>query len=221
MIPRNLQEHMLRVASLAKIILDHWNGPAIDKKAIIQACVFHDIAKPMKFDLAKQAQFGMSAIEITNLDKLQHYLKTLYGDDEHHTTIEICKEIGVSQTAIKIINDLEWSYIPALLSKNDLESLIPIYADMRIGQKGILVLKQRLEDLKARTGESKHEQNGIDLENLISKNVTFNLNEITDEQINQNFEELENLNFSYHSRMERETGFEPATFSLARRHSSR
>lgn len=196
MIPRNLQEHMLRVASLAKIILDHWSGPVVDKEAIIQACVFHDITKPINFDLAKQAQFGMSKTEISNLDKLQRRLRTSYGDNEHHTTVKVCKEIGCSPTAVKIVNDLEWSYIPSLLSKKDLESLIPIYGDMRVGPKGILTLKQRLEDLKARTGESEHEQNGIQLENLLSSNVSIDLNEINDEQINKNFEELENLSFS-------------------------
>ena len=196
MIPQNLQEHMLRVASLAKIILDHWIGSTVDKQAIIQACLFHDIAKPMSFDLAKQAQFGTSATEIANLDKLQRRLRSRYGDNEHHATVEVCKEIGCSPTAVTIVNNLEWSYIPSLSSKNDLESLIPIYGDMRIGPKGILTLKQRLDDLKARTGESEHEQNGMQLEYLMSKNISIDLNGINDEQINQNFPELENLSIS-------------------------
>lgn len=196
MIPRNLQEHMLRVASLAKIILSNWTGPTVDKESIVQACAFHDIAKPMNFDLAKQAQFGMSETEISNLDKLQSRLRASYGDNEHHATVEVCKEIGCTSTAVRIVSNLEWSYIPSLLSKNDLESLIPIYGDMRVGPKGMLTLKQRLEDLKARTGESEHEQNGIQLESLISSNVSIDLNEINDEQINKSFEELENLSFS-------------------------
>ena len=33
-VPQNLGEHMLRVASLADILLDHWRGPHVDKKAI-------------------------------------------------------------------------------------------------------------------------------------------------------------------------------------------
>lgn len=196
MIPQKLQEHMLRVASLAKIILDHWIGSTVDKQAIIQACLFHDITKPMNFDLAKQAQFGMSADEIANLDKLQRRLRSSYGDNEHHATVEVCKEIGCSPTAITIVDNLEWSYIPSLLSKNNLVSLIPIYGDMRVGPKGILTLKQRLDDLKARTGESEHEQNGMQLENIISNNVSIDLNGINDEQINQNFPELENLSIS-------------------------
>ena len=35
MVPKNLQQHMLRVASLTKIILDNWNEPLLDKDEII------------------------------------------------------------------------------------------------------------------------------------------------------------------------------------------
>jgi putative nucleotidyltransferase with HDIG domain len=199
MIPQNLQDHMLRVASLAKILLDHWSGPSVDQAAVIQACIFHDIAKPMNFDLAKQAQFGMSQTEIDNLHTLQERLKSSYGDDEHHATVAICKEIGCSPKAVKIVNNLEWSYIPALINDNDLESLIPIYVDMRIGPNGILTLKERLNDLKSRTGEDQHQQNGIQLETLISNNVSIDLNEISDELISSNFPHLENLTFTKHS----------------------
>lgn len=193
MIPLNLQQHMLRVASLAKVILENWKGIAVNKDDIIQACLFHDIAKPMKFDLAKQAQFGMSASEIAKLDQLQRHLIANYGEDEHHATVEIFKEIGCTASAVNIVDNLEWSYIPKLLEKNDLVSLIPIYGDMRIGPKGILTLKQRLDDLKARTGESEHEENGVRLESIIRENVTIDLDSINDAQINANFDALEKL----------------------------
>ena len=45
----NLQIHMLRVAALAKIIIDNWDGNPLNEKAIIQACLFHDAAKIIKF----------------------------------------------------------------------------------------------------------------------------------------------------------------------------
>lgn len=194
LIPQNLQKHMLRVASLAKIILEHWIGPQIDKLSIIHACVFHDIAKPINFDLAKQAQFGLTPQDINNLDKLQQRLKNKYGGNEHNASVGICTEIGCSSNTVRIVDNVEWSYIPLLLKKNDFESLIANYADMRIGPKGILTLEKRLEELKIRTGQNEHWQNGTNLEKVISPNVSINLNEITDEQINQNFAYLENLN---------------------------
>jgi len=51
MIPKNLQEHMLRVAALAEVLLENWTKGNIDKSEIIKACLFHDIAKPITPDL--------------------------------------------------------------------------------------------------------------------------------------------------------------------------
>jgi hypothetical protein len=195
MIPQNLQKHMLRVASLAEILHEHWIGKEIDSQAIIQACVFHDAAKPMNFDLAKQAQFGMSGSDINRLKELQERLKSKYGSEEHHAIIKICEEIGLSPTAVKLVNNLEWSYIPRLLETNDIESLIPIYCDMRIGPKGILSLNERLSELKERVSAKDYEdnvKNGTALEQVIKNNVMFNVNSITDDQINKRFEKLLN-----------------------------
>src|SRR5579871_5035505 len=90
MTPKNLQDHMLRTASLAQILLDHWKGEKPNEEALITCCLFHDIAKPMKFDLTKQAEYGMSEKEIEKLANLQNYIKSSYGEEEHHATIMIC-----------------------------------------------------------------------------------------------------------------------------------
>ena len=45
--PQNLQEHMLRVGALADILTHNWIGENINKTAIVQAGLIHDIAKPM------------------------------------------------------------------------------------------------------------------------------------------------------------------------------
>lgn len=194
--PKNLQEHMLRTAALAGIILDNWVGAELDKDAIVKACTIHDIAKPMNFDLAKQAQFGVSESEIEELRQLQNHIKTTFGTEEHQATVGIAKEIGCSPNVVKCVDNLEWKYIPRLLEANDTSSLIPIYCDMRIGPKGILTLQVRLDELKNRAQGDDYEdnvKNGNALEQLISKNVNFDLNTITDEQINSKFENLLNL----------------------------
>jgi len=194
-IPKNLQEHMLRVASLAKIIVENWNGPRINSKAIIQACLFHDIAKPIIFDLTKQNQFKISQDEIAGLRKLQLYLKKRYGNNEYDATVEVCKEIGCSSNTIQILSKIKWSNTVSLLKKGDFTTLIAIYGDMRIGPKGILTLIQRVEDLKTRTGKKgKYEISGTKLENLIKKYVSVDLSKINDKDINQNFDYLENVN---------------------------
>lgn len=192
-IPKNLQEHMLRVAALAEIILENWKGEQIDKRSIVIACVLHDLAKPMNFDLSKQAKFGLTPEEIEDLAKLQNRLRNDFGKTEHQALINICKSLGCSPVTIRIIENFEWEFIPRLMIENDMESLVAIYSDMRIGLKGILSLKDRLEDLKTRESADDYQEketNGFKLENLIMKNNTVDLNSIKDEQINARFEDL-------------------------------
>lgn len=198
-VPKGLQEHMIRVAALAQIICESWKGEGIDKDSIIQACLFHDIAKPMVFDLAKQAQYGMSEEDIESLKKHQEDLKFLYGDDEHHATVKICVEVGCSSKAVKLIDDLEWDYIPRLLEKNNSEALIPIYCDMRIGIKGVLLLQERLDDLRKRTGEDKDNvaENGNKVENFLKEKVSIDLNSVADVQLNEKFESFLNMDIKH------------------------
>ena len=192
-IPQNLQEHMLKVGALADILTDSWTGAKIDKTAVVQAALLHDLAKPMNFDLAKQAQFGMSPAEIDELEKLQNHLKEKFGTDEHVATVGVIKDLGCNSTVVRIVDSLEWSYIPRAIKDDDVESLIVIYCDMRIGFNGILTLDDRLADLKTRAGDEdfeEHAKNGDALEALINKYVSIDINSITDEQINALFDKL-------------------------------
>lgn len=195
-IPKNLQEHMLRVTALAEIILEHWIGKKVDNQAIIQACILHDIAKPMNFDLTKQALFDISPSDNIKLEKLQKDLKTKYGTDEHSATVKICEEIGLSPVAVKILKYFEWSYIPYLLKTGNTESLISVYCDMRISPKGILPLYKRLNELKKRNHAKNYEENvknGKVLEDIIKKNITLDINSVTDAQLNKRFKNLLNI----------------------------
>lgn len=47
-LPDNLQMHMLRVAASSNLIIDNWNGPEIDKEAIIRVCLLHDMGNMVK-----------------------------------------------------------------------------------------------------------------------------------------------------------------------------
>lgn len=194
--PKNLQEHMLRVAALSKIICDNWTGKNINGSAIIIACLLHDIAKPMKFDITKQSGFGMPQDEILKLEKLQKFIKDKYGDDEHTNTIGMSKDVGIKEDSIQIIENLEWKYTNRLLTENDTESLIAVYCDRRVGPKGVLSLQQRLDDLKVRAMVDYYDdyvKNGEILEMTLQEFVSVKLNSITDENLNPYFPGLLNL----------------------------
>jgi hypothetical protein len=196
--PKNLQEHMLRVAALSKIILNNWVGQKVDKIAIVQTCALHDMAKPIIFDISKQAQYGMPPEDIANLEKLQTFLKSRYGVTEEKAVLEMCKDVGMGKEAARIIENLErqWKSIPRLIKADDINSLVPTYCDMRIGPRGMLPLRARLDDLNNRGGAVSHDdnvRNGGMIEQKIKDSVAIDLNSITDEQLNALFPELLNL----------------------------
>ena len=67
------------------------------------------IAKPIKFDLAKQAQFGMTQEDIDRLDLLQKRLKDKFGEDERRYHYMALAFHGVSPLVMYILfNMINW-----------------------------------------------------------------------------------------------------------------
>jgi hypothetical protein len=192
-VPQNLQEHMLRVAALGKIISEKWIGKVINQNALIEASMLHDIAKPMTFDLIKQSGFGMTAVEIEKLKQWQIELKTKYGETEHAAMINICREIGCRESSIRIADELEWFYLPRLLKQVDYEAVMAVYDDMRIGPRGLLPLVTRFDELRSRAKIDNFDQlikAGTAAEAMIQKDCRMDLTTITDNDLINLFDEL-------------------------------
>lgn len=185
-VPRNLQIHMLQVASLAQLITKGWHDAALDQTAIIGTCLFHDIAKPIMFDLDKQATFAQSAQELEEIKNLITSMRTTYGTDEHVATVSIFREIGLSEAAVRLVSNLEWEYIPRLLRERDIECLVPIYCDLRISPKGIQPMNDRLSEWKSRV-QAEYADTVIaasdQVEKLIATNTTTALDAIRTEDL--------------------------------------
>jgi hypothetical protein len=185
---------MLRVAALARVILDNWNGQKIDDQSVVTCAMYHDIAKPVNFDIEKQRQYVTTEEEFNEVKRAINDMINRYGTEEHVAAIKIFQEIGSSEEAIRLINNLEWIYLPRLLNENDIPSLLVNYCDMRIGPKGILPIAMRFSDLKERAPFE-----GIDeiakltpkLESLIQSHTSIDLMTITDDQINNQIEKFE------------------------------
>jgi hypothetical protein len=192
-IPPNLQKHMLRVTGVSQIILESWKGIKIDKKSIVLACLFHDMANIIKFKLVKPLLFKDEEEQIEFLKKVQKEFIEKYGNDVHKATLIIGKEIGLSEKVLTILKNLEWNNTQRLLNKNDYESLIPIYCDMRIGPFGIMSLQDRINNLKTRNDYhdfSEIIKFALQLEQTLQKNILIGLNSINDKQIDERFEKL-------------------------------
>src|SRR5688572_19449645 len=87
--PTLLRTHMKLVGALAKLICANWTGPEINKEDVINVAFLHDIAKPLTFDLEKQASYGMSPEQIDELAKLQELIRTKYSPVEHDAAVKM------------------------------------------------------------------------------------------------------------------------------------
>jgi hypothetical protein len=191
--PKGLQEHMLRVAAIGEIIMDNWIGSEIDKDAILFSLLFHDIAKPVTFEITKQKKYAANTNEYQQIIDAIQSLREKYGSDEHGAVEQIFKEIGASEEALNILNNLEWSYLPRLIDENEIKYLLAIYCDMRVGPKGILPIKTRLEDLSVRApfeGLEELIEHSLELEKIMQDNTTVRLDLINDMQIDLRLEKL-------------------------------
>jgi HD superfamily phosphodiesterase len=191
-LPKNLQEHMLRVGGVASIIAYAWNGPLINKKSIVSACLLHDIGKPVGFDLKSQAKFGIPKLNPVKLKKMQTFIKKNFSADEHIASLKIAKSLGVDKTVLHILENLSWYNIEKLLKQKDFDILIALYADMRVGPKGVLTLEKRIKDLEKRKEKnlSKFIKMGKKLEEKINKNTNINLSLITNNKVHRLFKKL-------------------------------
>lgn len=192
-ISANLQQHMLRVGALAQIILDQWKDVSIDKQSIITCALYHDIAKPVTFDIEKQRQYVATEEDFNQVKRTIEDMIKKYGAKEHIAVIKIFEEIGCSSETIRLINNLEWIYTPRLLQENNIPALLLNYCDMRIGPKGILPIQERFADLKSRApfaGIDEIAALSPELESTIQALTTINLNNITDDQIDTQIQKL-------------------------------
>ncbi len=147
-IPKNLQQHMIRVAAVAAFICEHSKEP-VDIKSVISCELLHDLANIIKFNFDVFPQFiGAEGKEYWEEVKLK-FIKT-YGNDEHTATYKIAEEIGVNDKVMQLIKSVGFSKISENLNSNQLERKICAYSDHRVSPYGVVSLKERLDDGRKR-----------------------------------------------------------------------
>lgn len=149
-----LQEHQLRVAAVAKIICDHLRAK-VETDTIITACLLHDMANIIKFDLSPEvtAKLVPQVLKDGQLEYWQGVQQEFiqkYGLDEHKASIEIAKELGLNGQVLKCIENIDFAKALENVQNEELEPKICDYADLRVGPKGILSIKERLEEGRER-----------------------------------------------------------------------
>lgn len=141
-LPENLQMHMLRVAACSYLIIDNWNGPEIDKEAIIRVCLLYDMGNIVKIpeDFSNDENF---------IETRRKYFEK-HGTNDHEINLEIGKSEGLSDKEIEILDGKRSRKNEETLNSNSYERKICAYCDQRVAPDGVVGIKERLEDAKVR-----------------------------------------------------------------------
>ncbi len=140
----NLQLHQLRVAAVAKQICDNSTQP-VDTDSVIKACLLHDMGNLIKFELGLFPQF-LEPEGLGYWQKIKDDFVKKYGKQEHHASIKIAKEIGVSPKVIENIDGVGFQKIQGSYFGGSLEQKICNYSDMRVAPTGVVSIHERMED---------------------------------------------------------------------------
>ena len=198
-LPENLQMHMLRVAACSNLIIDNWNGPDIDKQAIIRVSLLHDMGNMVKIpeDFSKDEEF----IKI----RKEYFDK--YGTNDHEINLEIGKQEGLTEKELTILDGKRSRKNEETLKSNSYERKICAYCDQRVAPNGVVSIKERLEDAKVRyknkplsvwSNEEKANhliECSVGIEKQIMKHCKLNPEDINDESIRKYIEMLKKYEF--------------------------
>ena len=141
-LPENLQMHMLRVAACSNLIIDNWNGPDIDKQAIIRVSLLHDMGNMVKIQENESKDVEFLKIRKKYFDK--------YGTNDHEINLEIGKQEGLTEQELTILDGKRSRKNEETLKSNSYERKICTYCDQRVAPDGVVSIKERLEDAKVR-----------------------------------------------------------------------
>lgn len=145
-VPKNLQRHMLLVASLGKYILK--SSKQIDDKPVVKSLLLHDIANLIKFDLDKGVHlFDKKEQDATFWKKIQVDMIEKYGKDEHIATLQIANDVGVADDTVHLIKAINSDNILKILKTNDFKVKVSVYCDFRANQDQYVTLRERFDDI--------------------------------------------------------------------------
>jgi hypothetical protein len=190
----NLQMHQLRVAAAASKICDSISIE-VDKQHVISACLLHDMANIIKSKFDNNL-FGMSDEEIVYWDNEKKNFIEQYGTDISKATLEIARDVGVSEQIIHLIEHNDFYYICDIANADSLEKKIIKYSDLRVGPHGILSIDGRFQDMIERYSgllDGDRKECAENIEEFIFSHSNIKPEDVNDESVRDIIENLKNF----------------------------
>lgn len=197
---KTLQLHMLRVAAVASMVCDSFDVP-IDKEKIVKVCLLHDMGNIIKFQLDYFPELNKPE----GLEYWQNVQKEFiekYGPNEHNATIQIIRELGVSEDIAVLADQNHFHLLCEHAAGDDMFVKIMHYADMRVGPFGVLSYEGRMEEARKRYAHRTdfQEENrlqlvdcGKEIERQIFSHCKIKSEDINDETVAHIIQELKDF----------------------------
>ena len=134
---------------MAKQICDSLTVP-VDAEAITTACLLHDMANILKFNLASPLLNYLKPRDKDRLAEIKEEFKQKYGVDEHRASLSIAKELGVSKAVLNCMKSIDFAKALENVIRPEIEPKICDYADLRVGPFGVVSLDERLAEGRKR-----------------------------------------------------------------------
>lgn len=191
----NLQDHLYRVAGVGWIIADAY-GSRVNKNDIIKACLLHDIANIIKFDLMRHpGTLQPQGFEYWN--NVRNEMIAKYGDNENEAHYAIARELNIEKRIIDLMKVVGFPNSCEVQKSDDLEKMITAYADRRVDFNGITSVADRDENGRQRYGYEvsdfsiKMNRCCNEMEEVLFNNISLKPEEINDRSVNVLRSELE------------------------------
>lgn len=193
-VPKNVQEHMMRVAATAELICDNWKGPVLNKNDVVAMLLLHDLGNIVKMDFETKEgleMFGSEAKRVDYWKRVRKEMISKYGSEEHAVTEKMVDEIGIPERVRALLVGHIFKNNENILTSDDWEMKIAAYADQRVSPLGVLTVRERLNEAKeryARTGRRIPDLDSLmgcslKIEKQLLRNLSLSEKEINDKAI--------------------------------------
>lgn len=153
--PRSLREHMVRAASAADYVCEHYTSKEpMDRDDIIAVLLLHDVGNIAKMDFSSEFNKKMFAHDAKGIEywanAKEQILKKYKTKDDHELTQRMCEELKLNDRVMYLIDQKIFLNNDTTLKQDDWDLWVSAYIDQRIGPDGIMGLKARLDESRAR-----------------------------------------------------------------------
>jgi len=148
-IPPQLQLHQLRVASVASMIVDAFEG-VLERERIVTTCLFHDMGNIVKFNFDQFPDSFLGSKPRTYWEAVKAEFTAKYGTDAHEANLAIASELWLSEDIRSLMDGISFANLLTTQTLDSFEEKICEYADLRVGPYGVIPLEARIQDIHDR-----------------------------------------------------------------------